>query len=182
MANATEYAENADYAMPTAERHTPNASHQVTLQYPAIEGSVSIAGMEETAETTVAAGMFKVTTTSDADPVTTITFNEDFNFENVEIIYEYKKTVQEAVIDNKSSAIGEASLIYPVYASNDECPKPGESSILGYWVVKVFRARITTQPGMDTSYKTAATFNFVLSALDAKRNDEGAYSTAYFRN
>ena len=70
--------------------------------------------MEETAETTVAAGMFKVTTTSDADPVTTITFNEDFNFENVEIIYEYKKTVQEAVIDNKSSAIGEASLIYPV--------------------------------------------------------------------
>jgi hypothetical protein len=37
--------------------------------------------------------------------------------------------------------------------------------IIGYYIVKVFRARITTVPGMDTSYKSAATFQFELSAL-----------------
>lgn len=156
MANATEYKENSEYAMPTAERHTPDGTHKVTLEHPAIANSVSIAGMEETTENEIAAGYFKVETKTvgsgaDATTTTEITFNDDFTSENVEIIYEYAKTVQEAVIDNKSSAIGEASLIYPVYASNDECPKPGESSILGYWIVKVFRARITSQPGMDTS-------------------------------
>jgi len=29
--------------------------------------------------------------------------------------------------------------------------------------------------------KSASTFQFTLSALDAKRNDEGCYSTAYFK-
>ena len=174
MANATDYPENATYALPTAERHTPDASHQITLLQTPLEGSVAIAGLEETSESTVPEGKFKV----DAE-TKKVTFNDDFAAANVEVIYDYAKAVQEAIIDNKSSAIGECSCIWPVYGSGDDC---SESAIVGYYVVKVFRARITTQPGMDSSYKTAGTYNFVLSALDAKRNDEGAYSTAYFKN
>lgn len=150
MANATKYEEKTDYAMPTAERHTPDATtHKVTLLHKAIDDSVSINGLEESDENTVAEGKFKVATeTVESEQVTTITFNDNFAGENVEIIYDYAKTVQEAIIDNKSSAIGEASLIWPVYGSGDDCT---ESAIIGYYIVKVFRARITQQPGLDTS-------------------------------
>ena len=171
MANATEYAENEDYAMPTAERHEIVASHITLLETP-IEDSVAIRGMTEVSTNPTAAGEFKVDYENK-----TVSFHSS-EVGTVEVIYDYKKTVQEAVIDNKSSAIGEASCIWPVYGSGDDC---SESAIIGYYVVKVFRARITTVPGMDTSYKSAATFQFTLSALDAKRNDEGAYSTAFFK-
>ena len=144
MANATEYEANADYAMPTAERHEIDASHQITLQETPIEDSVSIKGMEEV-ESNPTEGQFTV------DPSTKkVTFNASEEG-TIEVIYDYKKTVQEAIIDNKSSAIGEASCIWPVYGSGDDC---SESAIVGYYIVKVFRARITTVPGMDTSLDT----------------------------
>ena len=171
MANATEYKENATYAMPTAERHEIAASHITLLETP-IEGSVAIKGMEEVDAQPTKAGEFFVDYENK-----TIAFHSS-EAGTIEVIYEYEKNVYEAIIDNKSSAIGEASCIWPVYGSGDDCT---ESAIIGYYIVKVFRARITTVPGMDTSYKSAATFQFTLSALDAKRNDEGAYSTAYFK-
>jgi len=171
MANATEYEQNADYAMPTAERHEISADHDITLIETPIEGSVAIKGFEEV-DTNPEAGQFVV---DEATKKVTFAATEEGT---VEVIYDYKKAVAEAIIDNKSSAIGEASCIWPVYGSGDDC---SESAIVGYYIVKVFRARITTVPGMDTSYKSAATFQFTLSALDAKRNDEGAYSTAYFK-
>lgn len=171
MANKTDYAENTTYAMPTSERHEI-VSATITLLETPIQDSVSIRGMTEV----------------DSAPTETGTFQVDYENKQVkfytdesgviEVIYDYEKTVYEAIITNKESAIGEATAIWPVYGSGDDCT---ESSIIGYYVVKVFRARVTTVPGVDTSYKTAATFNFTLSALDAKRNDEGCYSTAYFR-
>ena len=171
MANATEYAENQTYAMPTVERHEIAQSHITLLETP-IEDSVSIRGMEEVDSQPTETGKFYVDYENK-----TINFNSAEEG-TIEVLYEYEKAVYEAIIDNKSSAIGECSCIWPVYGSGDDCT---DSAIIGYYVVKVFRARITTVPGMDTSYKSAATFNFVLSALDAKRNDEGAYSSAYFR-
>ena len=171
MANATEYSANATYPVPTAERHEIDASHQVTLLETPIAGSVSIKGMDEV-DDNPDAGEFVVDAATKK-----ITFNAS-ETGTLEVIYDYSKSVYEAIIDNKSSAIGEASCIWPVYGAGDDC---SESAIVGYYIVKVFRARITTVPGMDTSYKSAATFQFTLSALDAKRNDEGAYSTAYFK-
>ena len=169
MANATEYTSNASYAMPTSERHEI-ASNKITLLETPIEGSVSIRGMEEVDTAPQTTGTFQV----DGKDIKFAAAEEG----TIEVIYDYTKTVYEAIIDNRSSAIGEASCIWPVYGSGDDC---SESSIIGYYIVKVFRARITTVPGMDTSYKSAATFQFTLSALDAKRNDEGAYSSAYFK-
>ena len=95
-------------------------------------------------------------------------------------IASYTKTVaaQEANINNRNSAIGEAILAYPVYGSGDDCT---ESSIIGTVYLKVYRARITGQPGFETSYKSASTFQFTLSAMDAKRADEAVYSIAYVR-
>ena len=182
MANKTEFSENSSYVMPTLEYHEVSAEHTITLLENPISGSVKIPGLEET-EDTPTTGKFKVTTTTtgsggDAKTVGLITFYEGDSFPQMEVIYEFTKTVEEAIITNKESAIGEATAIWPVYGAGDDC---SESSIVGYYVVKVFRARVTTLPGVDTSYKTAATFNFELTALDAKRNDEGAYSTAYYK-
>lgn len=171
MANATEYEANNSYELDTAERHEIDASHQITLLETPVEGSVSIRGMEEV-ESSPEAGQFTVDVSTKK-----ITFNAAESG-TVEVVYATLKSVYEAIITNKEAAIGEATALWPVYGSGDDCT---ESAIIGYYVVKVFRARITTVPGMDTSYKSAATFQFTLSALDAKRNDEGCYSTAYFK-
>lgn len=171
MANKTEFSQNSNYELDTSERHELDTNHEIELLQTPVADSIYIAGMEATSEQTVASGKYKVDGKK-------ITFSADDDIDFVDVIYAYVKEVQEAIITNKESAIGEAAAIWPVYGSGDDCT---ESSIGGYYIVKVFRARITTLPGMDTSYKSAATFNFVLQALDAKRNDEGAYSTAYYR-
>lgn len=170
---------NSSYLMSTGERHTPNASHVITLMHtpaanPKGGSSVYIAGMEEASGAgTIATGTYKV----DAENKT-VTFSADDVLDFVDVVYDYVKEVTEAIVTNKESAIGEAVCIWPVYGSGDDCT---ESDIVGYYVVKVFRARITSVPGMDTSYKSAATFTFELQALDPKRNDEGAYSIAFFK-
>jgi hypothetical protein len=183
MANKVEYEANPDYEIDTNERHEPDQNHQITLLETPVEGSVFIDGLEPitTQSGTVTSGHYLINGK-------VITFSADDDIDFVDVIYKYKpaarsaqadqRTVYEAIVTNKESAIGECSAIWPVYGSGDDCT---ESAIVGYYIVKVFRARITTIPGMDTSYKSAATFTFELQALDAKRNDEGAYSTAYYR-
>ena len=159
--------------MDTSERHEPDANHQIELLQTPVEGSIYIANLEPvtTQSGTIVSGKYLVNGKK-------ITFSADDDIDFVDVVYQYTKEVQEAIITNKESAIGECSCIWPVYGSGDDCT---ESSIVGYYIVKVFRARITQIPGMDTSYKSASTFSFELQALDAKRNDEGAYSTAYYK-
>lgn len=171
MANKTEYAANANYEMEAIERHEPNAAHEIELIETPVADTIFIAGMEETTEGTIASGKYKVNGKK-------ITFSADDDIDFVEVVYKYVKEVREAIITNKESAIGECSCIWPVYGTGDDC---SESAIIGYYIVRVFRARITSIPGVDSSYKTAATFAFELAALDAKRNDEGCYSTAYYK-
>lgn len=164
---------NSTYVMSAGERHTPDTNHKITLQHTPVEGSLYIAGMEPvTTQTgTIISGKYLVSGNE-------VTFSASDDIDFVDVVYDYQREVREAIITNKESAIGEAVCMWPVYGSGDDCT---EADIIGYYVVKVFRARITQVPGMDTSYKTAATFQFELQALDAKRNDEGAYSTAYYR-
>ncbi len=175
MANKTaagDYQTNANYEMDTKERHSPDQNHQITLIETPVAGTVFIAGLEEvTGSGTITAGKYLVNGKQ-------ITFSADDDIDFVDVIYKYVKEVKELIVTNKESAIGEATCIWPVYGSGDDC---SQSDIIGYYIVRVFRARITQIPGMDTSYKSAATFTFELQALDAKRNDEGCYSTAYWK-
>ena len=133
---------NSNYVMSTGERHNPDANHQIDLLQTPIAGSVSIFGMEEvTGSGTITSGKFLVNGKK-------ITFSADDDLEYVDVVYDYTKEVVEAIVTNKESAIGEAVCMWPVYGSGDDCT---ESSIVGYYVVKVFRARITQVPGLDTS-------------------------------
>ena len=169
MANKQEYV-NDDFAVPQTEWLKLDSSKQLTLKHTPIEGTVSIKGMDEAQA--AAAGKFSVEANK-------ITFDEsDVTDDTIEVSYDFNEKMEQILIDNKSSAIGECVLEYPVYDNGEDC---SEAGIQGYYYVRVFRARITTMPGFDASYKSAQTYQFTLTALDAShlRNDDKCYACAY---
>ena len=185
MTNATKFEANANYEVPMTEFLTLDGQNEVQLLKDPVSGSVSIAGMEETAQTPTD-GHFKVTPavwTQGANPTISvpakITFaSSDVEGGKVEVNYFYKEAAQEANITNQSSAMGEAVMVYPVYGNGDDCT---DSSIIGHVYVRVYKCRVTAQPGFDASYKTANTFQFTIAAMDAKRQDQACYSIAYIK-
>lgn len=178
MTNATNFTENTAYQMPATETLTIGADNTVTLAHTPVTGTVSITGLTEAASgATAESGYFTVATTGGSQ--TKITFYAGDVADTVTVSYLYEMTVQEANIDNRSSAMGEAVLVYPVYGNGDDCT---DSSIIGHVMMKVYKCRVTAQPGLDGSYKTASTFQFTLAAMDAKRADEATYSIAYVKN
>lgn len=125
MTNATEFSTNAAYQVPCTEVLTPDGSNEVELAHKPVIGTVSIAGMEETAQT-VSSGKFKV---DNSGEVTKISFFAGDIADTVTISYFYAEEAQEANIDNRSSAMGEAVMVYPVYGNGDDCT---DSSIIGH--------------------------------------------------
>ena len=106
MTNATNFEHNAAYQIPATETLVPDGENQVDLAHTPVKGSVSIAGMEETAQTVVS-GKFKVIEGT-GDMPTKIQFFAGDITEDVEISYFYAEAAEEANIDNRSSAMGEA--------------------------------------------------------------------------
>lgn len=94
----------------------------------------------------------------------------------MDISYEYVVTGNVVKIDNKSAAVGEAVMKWPVYAAGDDCT---DSAIKGYAILRLYRCRVTQMPGFDTSYKSAATNAVTFSAMDAKKADGEIYELAY---
>jgi len=186
MTNSTEFVENANYQTTYTETLVPDGNNEVELRYIPVTGTVSIAGMEETAQTPSDGGAsgkptFKVTiiTGTGSEAVgAKVTFASGVVQSQVEVSYYYTISANEALIDNRSSAMGEAVLKWPVYGNGDDCT---DAAIIGYAIMRVFKCRVTAQPGFDSSYKTAGTYQFTLAAMDAKRNDEKTYSLAYFK-
>lgn len=177
MTNATTFASKSDYQTPHTEVLTVPSSNVVTLAKKPIAGTVSIAGLTQTDNSTLTTGKFMVT---EATNNATVTFFAGDVSGDVTISYYYATTAKNAEIDNRSSAIGEAILMYPVYGNSTD--DAVDSSIIGKYLVKVYKCRVTSQPGLDGSYKSASTFQFTLSAMDAKRADEATYSMAYIPN
>jgi hypothetical protein len=178
MTNATNFVANANYEVPKTEVLTLDGQNEVALAEDPVPGSVSIAGMEETAQSPTA-GYFKVTAAAGANPAKITFAASDVEGGKVEVNYFYYKAAQEANITNQSSAMGEAVMVYPVYGNGDDCT---DSSIIGHVYVRVYKCRVTAQPGFDASYKTANTFQFTVAAMDAKREDQACYSIAYIKN
>lgn len=168
------------YKMVKTEHKTPDANHKIALEEAPVANTVYIRGLTRVAATaTLAEGQFQ----PDGDDATgkTLKFYASDTLGELEIHYEYEEEAFEALIDNKTSAVGEATLVYPVYGgAASECSV--DSSIIGYVILKVFRARVTAQPGLDGSYKQAGTYQFTLATLDAKRDDQAVYSIAYIKD
>lgn len=146
MTNATNFAENTKYQMPATEILTVGADNKVALAHKPIPGTVSITGLKEAATGTSAqTGYFTLETSGES---TAIAFFAGDVADDVTVSYLYETTVQEANIDNRSSAMGEAVLVYPVYGNGDDCT---DSSIIGHVMMKVYKCRVTAQPGLDGS-------------------------------
>lgn len=177
MTNATEFEHSEAYDIPTTERHIPSGAGVINLEHDVANGKISINGLE--LGSSVSAGVFTVT---DGKKVTLNT-GDFVAGQEVEVNYYYSEEAEVAEIDNMSSAVGEAVLVYPVYGGDSDCTNGGfaAGSIIGRVILKVYKARVTQQPGLNGSYKQASTFQFTLSALDAKRNDGKTYSIAFVR-
>ncbi len=86
------------------------------------------------------------------------------------------ENVQLINIDNKTSAIGEVVMKWPVYASGEDCT---DSAIKGHLVLHMYKCRVSAMPGFNTSYKQASTNSVTWSTMDPKREDKAVYSIAY---
>ena len=174
MTNAIKdgFTENATFAVPISE-HLQPVNNKVTLKNTPIEGTISIAGLVQ--DSAAAEGKFSVSGKE-------ITFYEgDIPTEGgtpigVDVHYDYEKSAREIAVSNKTTAIGRAVLEYPVYGSGEDCT---DADIIGYLYVTILRARVTSQPGFDTSYKTAATFGFELTTIDAGDPNDIAWKMDY---
>lgn len=152
MTNSTDFQTNASYQVVKTEHLNPDANEKITLSETPVANTVFVRGLTLKAATaTLATGEYKPDST-DSTGKTYVFYPGDVEGD-VEITYEFVKSAQEALIDNRKSAIGEAILVYPVYSSADECAV--DSAINGYVIMRVFRARVTSQPGLDGSYKSA---------------------------
>ena len=141
----------------------------------AIATGVSVNGFElvTTAPTT---GKFKADVAASA---LTLTFfaGDLADGTNIEVSYlrQESSTVLEIDATGRTS-VGEVTFTYPVTASGSDTV---DSSLKGYLVVHVFKARVTALPGFDTSYKTASTHSVTIATMDAGRLDGKAYIMAF---
>lgn len=167
MTNAVDFEDNEHYQEFVTERLEPDAAtkKKLVLSQTPIAGTISIGNLTAeggTPDYTVADKTITLATATDAP--------------EVEVSYQVEATVREALIDNRASAVGEVVLKYPVYSDGTDCTSSG---IIGYAYVDIFKARVSAQPAMAGSYKSASTYDFTLSAIDSKRADGKAYKLLY---
>lgn len=161
MANGVNFNNNATYKMPCTEHVAPDANGEVKLAHVPVKNSIFIDSLTQVASNaTLASGQYKLKTNGDnedtlvfymGDPTAQTPVPADIpDGTTATVFYEYvESTANEALIDNRSSAIGEAILVWPVYASSDDCSV--QASIIGHVIMKVFRCRVTSAPGFDSS-------------------------------
>ena len=162
MANGSSFAEDSTYTTYITETVTFDNSGKATVAYVPVADSITWAG-QGTSDTATISGK-EVT-------VTGLTGDVELTYETV------ISGAHVAKINNSQTAIGAATLRWPVYSSGDDC---SDSAIKGYVEMKIFRCRVSQGPGFDTSYKSAATNQVTFATMDAKRLDNTDYSIAYF--
>lgn len=143
---------------------------------------VNINGLKVAAGDTPAAGEFTVGDStggeSGASFKTVITFVDDLAGKTISVYVDREVEADTITVDNQQTFVGNALLKWPVYSSGDE-EGLSAGGVKGYLYQKIFKARCTAQPGMDTSYKTNATPGITVAAMDPHRADGGIYQYFY---
>lgn len=175
IASATNAVDGEAYTFET-KKFAIESGLTITLPFEIEEGSVYIRGL--TASTSeAAAGSFKVAT---AEGATTLTFASGDVAVGDELMVSYNRKIEKAhqIIShtNTASAKGSVTMHWPVYSSGTDCT---EAAIKGWVHVHVYRVRVTALPGIDSSYKTAATHAMTFTAIDPQRADNQMYTITY---
>lgn len=164
MGSNADFEEVNDFEMYETEMLTPDGSNKIALAHEAVANSIDIAGLEQMSGSTPTTGYFTVATVSNHTEISFYAGDIPSGVA-VKVSYQYEVSAKVAKIDNRNSTRGEAILAWPVYAGYDgSCEL--QSAIIGHFVVHVFNARLTANPGLDSSYKSANTFAFTLAAIN----------------
>lgn len=174
MAYATNAA-NGDYGIRETERFEVETGPKITIPYEVKANSVKITGLEETTESTAATSKFKVAitaATASTDGSATVTFaSGDVTVGDtvrVSFIRRMVNSERVSIATNGTSAKGELFAHWPVYSSGDDCTEASEKGRLH---LDIYRVRATAMPGLDTSYKSAASPSVTFGGMDPKRSD-----------
>lgn len=139
--------------------------------------TINIRGLEYTTESTPTTGKFTATY---ANEKTTITFATGDVAVGDEYYISFNRRIANGhdivVNTNTPSAKGTVWMHWPLYSSGTDCT---EASIKGWVHVQVYRVRATALPGVDSSYKTAATHQMTFTAIDPMRADGKMYRITY---
>ncbi len=151
----------------------------VTIPYEVKAGSVRIRGFKEVAAEPAAKGEFMMEV-DDATHTTELTFFAGDVKAGETIRVAYRRRVNGAqtanVLVNSRTAKGSLAAHWPVYSSGTNAD---ESALKGYLHLEIPRVRVTTLPGFDVSYKSAATQSVTFSAIDPKGAGDKMYALIY---
>lgn len=145
--------------------YIPLTDFAITSAAPTVSGQVQAAYTEPTAS---------------AGPVTTLTFFAGDVTVGQSVLVSYNRRVIDAHIvsvkTDSATSMGELWAHWPVYAGGEDCT---DASIIGWIHMRIYRVRVSAPPGMDTSYKTAATVNISFAAMDPRRPDKNMFEISY---
>lgn len=169
VVDVTDFYEVVISAEKTAELATPYA---VKGTGAAAGTEVNINGLTVAKGETPEAGQFVVAdSTGGVDGAafkTVLTFADNLAGKTISVYVDRKVEADTITVDNQQTFVGNALLKWPVYSSGDE-EGLAAGGVKGYLYQKIFKARCTAQPGMDTSYKTNATPGITVAAMDPHR-------------
>lgn len=158
-----------------SKKHAVETGLKIVLPFEVDVNSIYIRGLEK--GDTAATGKF---TASVSDKQTTITLATGDVKVGDEIMVSYNRRIANAhdIVTNTNtpSAKGSVWMHWPLYSAGTDCT---EASIKGYVHVHIFKARVTAQPTIDSSYKTAATHAMTFTAIDPQRADGKMYRVTY---
>ena len=181
MANGVT-SESGDFGMLEMQRFDVESGLKVTIPYEVKQGSVFIRGMTEKASNP-GAGEFTVAITAagaDTAGKAVVTFHDgDFVVGDVVRIAYQRRLVNGVKVPVKTTsttAKGSLFMHWPIYSDGTSCADASKKGIV-HWYLP--RARVTTLPGMNNSYKTAATVGLTFAAMDPKLGNKSMYDIVY---
>lgn len=146
MSNTADVNSDATFKVPVTERLAISQDKTVELTYAPVADSVYINGLTKSADQTTEEGQFYV-----VGKVVHLHQDETGKKGEIEVFYETVDQSEDASvinINNRDTACGEVILKWPIYNDAKDC---SDSGIIKYAIVRIFKARVTTQPGFDTS-------------------------------
>lgn len=116
--------------------------------------AVNINGVVVAEGETPAAGEYTIADstggTDGASYRTVLTFGDNLAGKTISVYVDRNVEADTITVDNQQTFVGNAVLKWPVYSSGDE-EGLSAGGVKGYLYQKIFKARCTAQPGMDTS-------------------------------
>lgn len=153
--------------------------YTIELPEKAIEGSIRIAGYEETTEELeIPAGTFKVVVDTDT---TKLKFNEEDAGKRLYVAYKVLTDEDEYQLTVKTTDFPKAGQVvcqFPIYREADA----DVADIVGYGQFLIYKAKIRPDFTVGGSYKTPSTFDLTLSGLDPRRPDGNHWKFSTMKN